>query len=99
LRLNNLNCTKSTDCKCGSWLEHWKQFSAQSLPDFCAEKKCLNPPTLGAHVQKDSLRDRRWYIVPVCEEHFEKTGASLEVPEAVAVVSADVTETCGIRSR
>jgi hypothetical protein len=95
MRVKNINGTSARTCKCGSWLDHWKNFSGQSLPHLCPEEKCLNVPTVGAHVQKDSLIDNDWYIVPLCRMHNAETGKSLYISDSVKLVSANVSETCG----
>src|SRR2546425_927627 len=41
MKVNNVNGTSASTCKCGSWLAHWKKFSAQSLPAYCSEKTCI----------------------------------------------------------
>lgn len=95
MQVKNINGTSERDCKCGSWLEHWKKFSRAALPSWCCEKSCISKPTLGAHVQKDDPSDRGWYIVPLCDEH-NKQRTSLELSEAAILVSANVGHTCGM---
>lgn len=94
MRVRNVNGTSDNKCNCGSWLDHWKKFSRQSLPSHCVEKSCTNPPEVGAHVQKDSSYDSGWYIIPLCQKHNAKT-ASLEIMDSTVLVSANVAETCG----
>jgi len=93
MKVKNINGTSQNNCKCGSWLDHWKNFSGQQIPKFCSEKNCTEKQILGAHVQKDSSTDRSWYIVPLCNGHNGKA-ASLEISDSVALVSANVSETC-----
>ena len=69
MKVKNINGTSDNTCKCGSWLDHWKKFSGQSLPTYCPETKCIQKPEVGAHVQKDSSTDSSWYIVPFCKTH------------------------------
>lgn len=95
MKVNNVNGTSQNTCKCGSWLDHWKKFSGQSLPSYCAEKSCTKKPGVGAHVQKDSSTDRGWYIVPLCNDHNLQTGSSLNLVESAILVSANVSQTCG----
>jgi hypothetical protein len=61
MRVKNVNGTSELDCKCGSWLEHWKKFSGTTLPTYCYEKSCTKNPTLGAHVQKEAELNESWY--------------------------------------
>lgn len=95
MKIKNINGTSDNTCKCGSWLDHWKKFSSQSLPTYCPEEKCTQKPEVGAHVQKDSSTDSRWYIIPLCKTHNGKTGETLNVSDIVKFVSANVKETCG----
>lgn len=94
MRVNNINGTSGLICTCGSWLDHWKNFSGQSLPSYCPESRCTNKPEVGAHVQKDSAYDKKWYIIPLCKDCNAKTNSSLEISNSVALVSANVNETC-----
>lgn len=97
MKVKNINGTRFNTCNCGSWLDHWSKFSRQSLPPHCQEITCLKKPEVGAHVQKDSLSDRSWYIVPLCRDHHAQTGTSLEVMVVAVLVPANVAETCGRR--
>lgn len=95
MKVKNINGTSDSTCECGSWLDHWKKFSGQSLPTYCSEKTCTKKPEVGAHVQKDNSTDSNWYIVPFCNTHNLETGKSLEIVDSVKLVSANVSETCG----
>jgi len=95
MKVNNINGTSDNTCKCGSWLDHWKKFSGQSLPSYCSEKTCTGKPEVGAHVQKDGSTDTAWYIVPFCAKHNSETGKSLEIVDSVKLASANVSQTCG----
>lgn len=95
MRIRNINGTSQRDCKCGSWLQHWKNFSKQSLPLFCPVVQCYEKPEVGAHVQRDVLFDNNWYIIPLCKNHNAKRGETLTVRDDIKLVSANVNETCG----
>lgn len=94
MKVKNINGTSDNTCSCGSWLDHWKKFSRQSLT-YCPVKDCLGKIEVGAHVQKDSATDSSWYIIPLCEKHNGETGKSLSVNDTVTLVSANVSKTCG----
>ncbi|MFA5349125.1 MAG: hypothetical protein WC309_02000 [Candidatus Paceibacterota bacterium] len=94
MRVININGTSDNICSCGSWLNHWKKFSGQSLPTYCPEKNCRNKPEVGAHVQKDDVSDKKWYIIPLCKYCNAKTKGSLDVINSIVLVSANVKETC-----
>ena len=93
MKVKNINGTSAHDCGCGSWLQHWKNFSGQSLPSSCRESACRNAPEVGAHVQKDSTTDKGWYIVPLCSKHNAKA-TELSIMDSTVLVSANVSETC-----
>lgn len=95
MKMKNLNGTSEKACKCDSWLDHWQKYSQQQLPVFCAENKCMDPPEVGAHVQKDDPSDTSWYIVPLCRKHNAQRGASLEIDNSVNLAPANVSKTCG----
>ena len=95
MRIVNINGTTDNTCKCGSWLNHWKKFSGDSLPVHCPEQSCTQKPGVGAHVQKESPTDKSWYIVPLCKKCNGKMGESLNISDSVKLVSANVSNTCG----
>ncbi len=94
MKVRNINGTSDTTCKCGSWLQHWKNYSGQSHPADCSVKGCTSKPEVGAHVQKVSQFDNNWYIIPLCSSHNKSTG-ELEIVDSVKLVSANKRETCG----
>lgn len=94
MKIKNINGTSDNSCKCGTWLDHWKKFSGQSLPTDCPEVSCRNSPEVGAHVQKDLSSDSSWYIVPLCKTH-NKAAETLAISDSIKLVSANVAETCG----
>jgi len=95
MNVRNINGTSQLDCECGSWLEHWKNFSGQALRAYCPVVDCYGKPEVGAHVQKEASSDNRWFIVPLCKPHNGKTGETLTVSDSIALVPANVSETCG----
>lgn len=94
MKITNINGTSDNSCRCGSWLDHWKRYSGSSLPQWCVEETCDKEPEVGAHVQKNSIYDESWYIIPLCKEHNSLKGRSLEIND-VEMVSANVAKTCG----
>lgn len=97
MKVTNINGTSDNTCKCDSWLEHWEKFNSagQKIPKYCPTKTCLNKPEVGAHVQKDSITDESWYIIPFCSICNAQTDKSLEVIDSISLASANVSETCG----
>lgn len=95
MKVRNINGTSDNSCSCGSWLDHWKKFSGQSIPSYCPTDKCLNKPEVGAHVQVDSYYDSNWYIIPLCKTCNAQKNKDLIVSDYVKLVSANKSETCG----
>lgn len=94
MRIRNINGTSDTTCRCGSWLNHWKNFSSQPTPTFCLVKNCTKRDLVGAHVQKGGeSTDQNWYICPLCGEHNQHKG-ELELSDIYKLVSANKKETC-----
>lgn len=92
MRIKNINGTSQTRCACGTWLDHWKKFSGQTIT-YCPEPSCLQTDLLGAHVQKADSSDNKWYIYPLCSTHNRSTGV-LDVSDVYKLVSANKKETC-----
>jgi hypothetical protein len=98
VKVKNVNGTSGLSCSCEGWLNHWKEFSGTSMPSYCSEKNCRTKPECGAHVQKYSLFDAKWYIIPLCTKHNAKT-AEMEVVGSTILVPANVSETCAKDAR
>lgn len=92
MKIKNINGTSQTTCVCGSWLNHWGNFSGQTVT-YCPASGCLNTDMVGAHVQKANSSDEKWYIYPLCNAHNQST-ATLEVSDSYKLVSANKKETC-----
>lgn len=92
MNVKNINGTSDTTCKCGSWIQHWRNYSGQTATE-CRAKGCSRNDLLGAHVQKDVNYDSSWYIVPFCGEHNSASG-SVELVSGTQLVSANKSETC-----
>ncbi len=90
-KVKNIIGTADNECKCGSWLDHWENFSGYSAV-MCSENSCFNSDLEGAHVQKISLFDDSWYIVPLCKKH-NKSKEILNVGTTI-LVSANKNKTC-----
>lgn len=94
MKITNINGTSNRTCGCGSWLEHWKKFSGQTSTGCvvlgCSQKSDI----VGAHVQKDSIFDKNWYIAPLCKDHNNKKGESIVISDNTHLVPANTSETC-----
>ena len=83
--------TSERNCKCGSWKQHWINFSGQKWPASCSVTGCYNTPTLGAHIYNNAVSGEK--IVPMCDICNKLTG-SFGLKGGVALVSANKEETC-----
>jgi hypothetical protein len=96
-KVKNIDGTSDTKCKCGTWLDHWKKFSGQTVT-YCCEKTCTNKELVGAHVQKADSTDSYWYIIPLCHSHNKTTG-ELELSDGYRLVRANKQVTCELPNR
>lgn len=92
MKLKNINGTAQLNCSCGSWLQHWENYSGQTAT-YCGEVSCTNTDLVGAHVQKADSYDSAWYIYPLCNKH-NQAGGTLEVSDTYKLVSANKSQTC-----
>jgi len=98
MKVKNINGTSDNTCTCGSWLKHWQKYSGQTitlLTSSCPVLNCTGIIEVGAHVQKDSLTNNNWYIIPLCKNHNAQIDKTLNVSDIVKLVSANVANTCG----
>lgn len=86
-----INGTSATTCKCGSWFQHWTQFSGLKAT-YCSEIFCIRKDLIGSHVQRVGSTDNNRYIVPLCQEHNNSI-MTLDVGSTV-LVSANEKLTC-----
>ncbi len=84
-------------CDCGTWLQHWTNYSRHPLPKYCAESNCLQQPKVGGLVQVDGSLDNRWWIVPLCPGHATLAGRTLELAPSTVLVPANIALTCAKR--
>lgn len=92
MRVKNINRKAESHCNCGSWLQHWKNFSGEQVT-VCRAHGCSRTDLNGIHVQKDGGNDAGWYIVPFCSLHECATGSILLEPGTI-LISAHKDETC-----
>jgi len=60
----NKKGTSIRKCNCGTWINHWLNFSECGRPSKCSVFGCSNEPTLGAHVFHPDVQGEK--IVPMC---------------------------------
>ena len=87
----NKRGTSNRTCLCGSWKNHWLNFSGKEWPSTCSVYGCQNKPTLGGHIYNTDSKNE--YIVPLCDTcNHREDEFSLKVDRKV---SANVSKTCG----
>lgn len=67
----NMSNTSDRQCSCGSWMEHWKNFSGYRWPSTCSVEGCFKEASLGAHIKRDN--DNTVYILPMCDSCNKRT--------------------------
>lgn len=87
----NKRGTGYRNCKCGSWKDHWINFSHKNWPDQCSVLGCTNPAKLGAHVINNLVSGEQ--IIPMCEE-CNKLTKEFSLKKETKWVSANTQETC-----
>ena len=92
MKVKNINGTSQNRCTCGSWIQHWRNFSEQTAT-VCRAKGCSRNDIVGAHVQIDKTYDNHWYIVPFCHLHNSAEG-KIELVSGTNLVSANKSKTC-----
>ena len=84
--VENIEDTAQEDCACGTWLQHWENYSPDELPKKCVAKGCNNNVEVGAHVQKVLGNDNTAYIVPFCQS-CNMTDEYFYVPDEALIVA------------
>lgn len=89
---SNKSGTSDRACKCGTWKQHWINFTAKAWPPACSVAPCSGVATVGGHVINCSVSGER--IVPFCDSCNKRVGLfSLKL--GVSLCSANRAETCG----
>lgn len=98
VKIKNTKGTSDRDCKCGSWIEHWENYSKKPA-STCVVDGCSNKATVGAHIIRPNAKSDDYkthpYIVPMCSSHNGKHGEEFYSKENTTFVWANVAETCG----
>lgn len=93
LLCKNKNGTSERKCSCGSWKNHWLNFSNQKWPDTCSVFKCNNSAEVGAHIIATNVNDKSEYIIPMCKKCNTRTD-EFTIKKGRRVL-ANISETCG----
>lgn len=99
ITMKNLSGTAERNCKCGSWLEHWKKFAGVAATPKCHVQACEATAEVGAHVALPNMRAEELrklhFIAPMCKMHNGSAGAEFKSKVDAVFVSADKAITCG----
>ena len=87
----NKNGTGERTCACGTWKQHWLNYSNRKWPSSCSVSGCTNQPTLGAHIINSSVSGEK--IVPMCVSCNNKTGF-FDLKSTEILVDANKSKTC-----
>ncbi|MFB3851757.1 MAG: hypothetical protein ACE14Q_07535 [Acidobacteriota bacterium] len=94
MKIRNVGGINPELCRCGNWLNHWKNFSGQKIPYYCPVIGCGKSKLSATFVQIVSGVDSGWYVVPLCEEHSKTENEILEIDDYCKIVTANVNMTC-----
>lgn len=77
--INGTTSEHSEKCNCGSWKNHWLIYNSPKIPwpENCPIQGCKKTELKAAHVKIVNPHDDQWYIVPLCEEHYNKKNKEL----------------------
>lgn len=95
--IRNATGTSEFNCNCGSWLNHWEEFSHIKYPK-CSINQCDEHAEHGAHVTRPKAKYEKYkthlYIIPMCRTHNLMHGKMFRVKIGTIFVWANKSETC-----
>jgi hypothetical protein len=94
MRFINKNGTSDRQCNCGTWIQHWLNFSNSRVKPICSVYGCATRAEVGAHVMKSNSTDKSTYIIPMCRSHNNST-QEFDIKASTILVPASVKDTCG----
>lgn len=89
----NKKGTEDRKCRCGSWKNHWLNFTKLDWPSTCSVSGCNNTPTIRAHIYKE-VETGEW-IEPfsiTCNQLTRK----FDLKENIDFASANKSMTCNL---
>jgi hypothetical protein len=95
MKMKKLNGASPNKSSSGTWLAYWEKLSGQSAY-LCFGQGCINTPSVGALVQKDSLSDKKLYVIPLCQDCNKKREQDLDIWDTRTLISVDATTANGI---
>jgi hypothetical protein len=87
MKVKNLNGSSRTGVDGKALLAYWESACRQNA-FLCSVNGCINRPSSAGLVQKDSVADRAWYVVALCEACCSTRFADLDIWDAAQLVSA-----------
>lgn len=87
----NKKGTEDRKCRCGSWKNHWLNFTKLDWPSTCSVSGCNNTPTVGAHIY-NKVETGEW-IAPFCDSCNKFTG-KFDLKAGIGLVPANKSYTC-----
>lgn len=88
---SNKSGTANRSCVCGTWKQHWLNYSNKSWPAECSVSNCSNKPTLGGHIINNSVSGE--LIAPLCDS-CNKLSDKFSLKNRVSLTSANKADTC-----
>jgi hypothetical protein len=92
MRVKKLLETPNAGCRCGSWLQHWDNFSRQKA-NFCMVLGCDGKPEVGGLVCRET-EPEQVCVVPLCRSCAAKVGTELDIVNTVNLVPVSLEDTC-----
>ena len=87
----NKKGTSVRSCNCGTWKQHWINYSEKTWPEICSVEGCTNKATLGAHIYNSKVTSEK--IVPACDS-CNKRDEAFDLKSGVTLVPANKQKTC-----
>lgn len=82
-----------SNCKCGTWKQHWINCSGKTWPIFCSVEGCSESATLGGHIYNSSASGE--YIAPMCSKcNRRPNDEKFSLKGGINLVGANKAETC-----
>ncbi len=94
MKVKNIGGIDLPPCRCGNYINHWKNFSGRRLPYYCPVIGCAEEELFPAFVQMVSSVDSGLYVIPLCKEHSQERETILEIDDYCRLISVNVNMTC-----
>jgi len=98
VRVKNLNGAALSLSSGVGGLSQWEKVSGQNAW-MCFVKGCIKRPSVVGLVQKDTLADKTWYLVPLCDDCNQKRGQDLDIWDAPLLFGSGHSVVTSARTR